>query len=241
MWHQCVEVPTAIKPFFGIFNNNFGTSSGHFSVYIFIDCVNTLPFPWQFVVSIFLWSIETNRKTCPCHHNHLLANFNTSIMEHLCLRIPHIFEQINELLDDESLIKCKEVSRIICSIIENQKSGKFLTTRMIQCYVKNPGEFSTDWRIIFQKLSAERLSEFGILVQDFYMAVPSRFEENWCPMHIAADRGHLDFCKFIAKVSVTKSFSCPPLLFSVQAGHLEVSKYLFTEIDKKNLQLDHLK
>ena len=50
-------------------------------------------------------------------------------------------------------------------------------------------------------------------------------------MHIAADRGHLDFCKFIAKVSFTKSFSCPPLLFSVLAGHLEVSKFLYTEID----------
>ena len=99
-------------------------------------------------------------------------------MEHLWLRIPHICEQINELLDDESLIKYKEVSRVICSIIENQKSGKFLTIRMIQCYVKNPEEFSTDWRIIFQKLPAERLSEFEILVKEFYKAFPSRFENN---------------------------------------------------------------
>ena len=52
-------------------------------------------------------------------------------------------------------------------------------------------------------------------------------------MHIAAERGHLEFCKFMAKVSVTKIFKCSPLLFSAQAGHLEVSKYLFTEIDNK--------
>jgi ankyrin repeat protein len=104
---------------------------------------------------------------------------------------------------------------------------------MIQTYVKNSEEFGKDWKIILQKLPAERLSEFGILVKDFYTAVPSRFEENWRPMHIAADHGHLDFCKFIAKISVTKSFRCPPLLLSVQAGHLEVSKYLYSEIDNK--------
>ena len=155
-------------------------------------------------------------------------------MENIGLRTPHILVQIYDLIDDKSLIKCKEASRIMCSIVENWKCGKFLTTRKIQCYLKKPLEFGKDWKIILQKLPAERLSEFGILVQDFYMAVPSRFEENWCPMHIAAERGHLDFCKFIAKVSVTKNFRCSPLLFSVQAGHLEVSKYLFTEIDKNN-------
>ena len=155
-------------------------------------------------------------------------------MEHLWLRIPHICEQINELLDDESLIKYKEVSRVICSIIENQKSGKFLTIRMIQCYVKNPEEYSTDWRIIFQKLPAERLSEFEILVKEFYKAFPSRFENNWSPMHISAERGRLDFCKFIAKVSFTKIYKLSPLLFSVQAGHLEVSKFLYNEVEHNN-------
>ena len=155
-------------------------------------------------------------------------------MENIGLRTPHILVQINDLIDNKSLIKCKEASRTMCSIVENLKCGKFLTTRRIQCYLKKPVEFGKDWRIIFQKLSAERLSEFGILVKEFYMAFPSRFEENWAPMHIAAERGDLDFCKFIAKVSVTKSFKCPPLLFSAQAGHLEVSKYLFTEIDGIN-------
>ena len=155
-------------------------------------------------------------------------------MEHLWLRIPHIFEQINELLDNESLIKCKEASRIFCSVIENQKSGKFLTTRMIQCYIRNPGEFLTDWRIIFQKLPSERLSEFKILVKDFYKAFPSRFEDNWSPMHISAEQGHLDFCKFIAKVSFTKIYKLSPLLFSAQAGHLEVSKFLYKEVEGNN-------
>ena len=155
-------------------------------------------------------------------------------MENIGLRTPHLLVQINDLIDDKSLIKFKEASRTMCSIVENLKCGKFLTTRRIQCYLKKPVEFEKDWRILFQKLSAEKLSEFGILVKEFYIAFPSRFEENWAPMHIAAERGDLHFCKFIAKVSVTKSFKFPPLLLSAQAGHLEVSKYLFTEIDNNN-------
>ena len=150
------------------------------------------------------------------------------------LRFPHIFENINELLDNKSLVKCKEASKIMCSIIEKQKSGKYLTTRMIQSYVKNPEEFAKDWRNILQELPMEKLKEFGTLVKDFYKSFPLRFEENWNPMHIAAERGHLELCKFIAKVNSTTRYEFSPLLFSAQAGHLEVSKFLYKEIEDKN-------
>ena len=154
-------------------------------------------------------------------------------MESICLRTPHILEQINELLDDKSLVKCKDASRIMCSNIENQKCGKFITTRMIQIYVRNPKEFENHWKIIIQNLPMERLSEFGMLVKDFYKVSPSRFQEHWAPLHIAADRGRLDFCIFIAKVSASQRYKCSPLLFSAQAGHLEVSKFLYKEIEDK--------
>ena len=155
-------------------------------------------------------------------------------MDDMWPRIPHIFERINELLDNKSLVKCKEASRIMCSIIDNQKSGKYLTGRMVRSYIKNPEEFAKDWEIFFQLLPMEEFIEFGILIKDFYKSVASRFEENWSPMHIAAERGHLDFCKFIAKVSVVEGYNFSPLLFSAQAGHLEVSKFLYEEIEDKN-------
>ena len=155
-------------------------------------------------------------------------------MEHIWLRIPHILEQVNELLDDKNLVKCKEASRIMNFIIDNQKSGKFITTRMIRSYTRNSEEVAKNWRIIIQKLPNEKLSEFATLVKDFYKYFPSRFEENWEPMHIVADRGHLDFCRFIAKASATKSYKFSPLLLSAQAGRLEVSKFLYEEIEDKN-------
>ena len=85
----------------------------------------------------------------------------------------HILEQINELLDDKSLVTCKRVSRTMCSIIEHQKCGKFVITRVIRRYIKNPRiiqrfikdpreiqiyinsskEFANDWRIVFQQFN----------------------------------------------------------------------------------------
>ena len=120
-------------------------------------------------------------------------NFDDCIIENICLRFPHILEQINELLDNKSLIKCKEVSRILCSTIKKQEFGKFLTKRVIQSYIKNSKEFAKEWTIVLKKLPVEKLYEFEILVKDFYKAVPSRLDGKWCPMHIAADCGDMEF------------------------------------------------
>ena len=161
-------------------------------------------------------------------------NFDDCIIENICLRFPHILEQINELLDNKSLIKCKEVSRILCSTIKKQEFGKFLTKRVIQSYIKNSNEFATEWMIVLKKLPLEQLYEFEIMVKDFFKDVPSRFDGKWCPMHIAADSGDMEFCKFIAKVSISKVYELSPLVFSAQAGHLDVSKFLFKEIEDKH-------
>ena len=159
-------------------------------------------------------------------------------MEGICLRTPHILEQISELLDNKSLIKCKEVSRTMDSIIERQKSGKFVTTRVIESYIENLNEFGKDWKNVFLKLSSEKLKELAILVKEFYKAVPSRHEGNWSPMHIVAERGDLDFCKVIAKLRAIKSYEWSPINFSAQAGHLEVSKFLYKEfVDKQGKRI----
>ena len=55
----------------------------------------------------------------------VVINFDDYIIENtICLRFPHLLEQINELLDDKSLTKCKEASRIMCSITEKPRVWK---------------------------------------------------------------------------------------------------------------------
>ena len=129
-------------------------------------------------------------------------NFDDCVVENICLRFPHILEQINELLDDKSLIKCKEVSRILCSTIKKQEFGKFLTKRVIQSYNRNTKKFAKEWKVVLKKLPSDRLNVFGILVKEFHIAVPSRCEFRWCPMSIAAERGHMDLCKSFAKMNI---------------------------------------
>ena len=80
------------------------------------------------------------------------------------------------------------------------------------------------------------------MVKDFYKGFEKSRREfryilpqfKWSPLHIAAERGHLDFCKWISKFSTIKSFHWSPLHFSVQAGRLEVSKFLYKEIKERN-------
>ena len=44
-------------------------------------------------------------------------------MESVCLRFPHLFEEINRIVDDKTLVNCRESSRILCETIDNQKVG----------------------------------------------------------------------------------------------------------------------
>ena len=75
----------------------------------------------------------------------VVINFDDYIIENtICLRFPHLLEQINELLDNKSLTKCREVSRIMCSITENQESGRFFTKRVIQSYIKNSSYYEEE-------------------------------------------------------------------------------------------------
>ena len=165
-----------------------------------------------------------------------VIHFDVCIIENICLRFPHLMEQINELLDNKSLMKCKEVSRTMCSNIENQKSGTFLTKRVIQSYNKNTKKFAEEWKTVLKKLPSDRLNVFGTLVKDFHKAVPSRCEFRWCPMSIAAERGRMDFCKSFAKMNILSKYECSywSLIFSAQAGHLGISKFLYKEIEDKH-------
>ena len=157
-------------------------------------------------------------------------------------RTPHIFEQINEQLDNKSLVKCKESSRIISNEIEKH-SRRFLTTRIIQSYLKNSKNFGKDWKNVCQKLPIDSLKEFSILVKEFYHVFPKRLEQSWSPMHVVVERGDFDFCKLIAKTNAAKSplsqDEWMPIHFASQVGNFESFKFLSEDIVHKNPRTDN--
>ena len=163
-------------------------------------------------------------------------------MEDIGFRIPLLLEQINELLDNKTLVNCMEVSSTFCSVIENQRSGRFLTTRKIQSYLKNSNEFENDWMIVVKKLPVQKLTEFVVMVKEFYDAVPKRSKQGWSPMHIVAERGRLDLCKLIVEETSVKNPTglnkFTPIHFAAQAGHFEVYEFLTEDVENKNPEAD---
>ena len=89
-------------------------------------------------------------------------------MEDICNKFPLLNEQINELLDNQNLAKCKKASRSLCYIISNQRGRRFFWTRLIKSSIKEDiKEFKEDWKIVF-KSKAEILKKFTLVVQKFY-------------------------------------------------------------------------
>ena len=115
-------------------------------------------------------------------------------MEDICLKFPHIFEQINEELNNKTLVKCKEASRALHSVVENQGARKYEWIRIIQSYLQVSNEFKEHWRNVFAKMSAENLNKFAKDVQKFCKIDRLRMmEHRWSPLHIAAEFSDIEF------------------------------------------------
>ena len=102
----------------------------------------------------------------------------------ICLRYPHLIEQINVQLKNETLVKFKETSKLVSKITTKQKCRKFLWMRWIQ---SNIGEFTEDWINAINKSSAETLKIFAKIVHAFFKNKPGRRHRYWSPMHIGKE------------------------------------------------------
>ena len=151
-------------------------------------------------------------------------------MENICLKFPHIFEQINELLNNRTLVKSKEASRTLSSVLENQKARKYQWIRIIQSYLQVSNEFKEDWGIVFAKMSPENMKKFAKYARNFCKFDRLRMEHGWSPMHIAAEFGDLDFFKILADMLSVKNLKGKDgwsLVHSAaQAGNLEIYQFL---------------
>ena len=74
-----------------------------------------------------------------------------SIMEDLCQRMPHVFAKIFGLVDNQTLIKCKETSRIICNFMANER---LFWIRIIQVHEESLEE---SWKKVVEDIFSARL------------------------------------------------------------------------------------
>ena len=73
---------------------------------------------------------------------------HTTSTEDLFLRFPHLREGILDKLDDKNLVKCKEISRIWCQILETEK---LYWIRKIQNISRNLLDHEEEWKQLTQK------------------------------------------------------------------------------------------
>ena len=110
-------------------------------------------------------------------------------MEDFCQRIPHVCAKIFGLVNDQSLIKCKEASKIIYNVLENER---FFWIRIIQAH---EGRLQDSWKKVVVKTQLAIIKEFAASVQQYFRGTN---HSNLSPLCIAASVCNSELCKYVA-------------------------------------------
>ena len=155
-------------------------------------------------------------------------------MESIFEKIPDLGDKIIKELDNQTLVKCKEVQRSWNKFINKEK---ILWFRMIQKYIGVKNEFSIAWRKVLTKVPADFVSQVAITTQQFHALWTIRAMQQMMmlqipgasPIHVAASDGSVDLYKQIAAklgdMNQTDIFgNFHPLFIAVLEGHYDVCK-----------------
>ena len=142
-------------------------------------------------------------------------------MEEILLRFPVIAQRIFEQLDNQDLIKFREVDMTFCSSIDQ---NRLIWTRMIKKYIKDNNEFRKSWKLVMEKVPVKTLEDLALTTKKFgteyeekleyqmmleakgqwghtpnqILTPPLLFAPPDCaPQHIVAKCGSLTLYKFI--------------------------------------------
>ena len=86
-------------------------------------------------------------------------------MEELTLRFPYSSENIFNLLDNESIVKCMEASKFLKNYLDNQK---LLDIRKITATVKQFQKVGKSWKMVFETGSTSTIRDLWVAVGQFY-------------------------------------------------------------------------
>ena len=123
-------------------------------------------------------------------------------------RFPEIAEQIFQQLNNEDLIKSKEVDKAWCDLIDQRLWYK----RMVQFFTREVENYKNEFNLVLKKMPAENLKKFALACQDLANAYDADHLETPClspikpcaPLHVAAAYGDLLLFKHILKKSDDK-------------------------------------
>ena len=114
-------------------------------------------------------------------------------MEEVTFRFPYLSENIFNLLDNESIIKCREVSKFWKNYLDDQK---FLEIRKISATVEQFHIVGKSWKKVFETGSTSTIRDLRVAVGQFYKKGTNLYYyEGLTPLHTAAGTGHLELLK----------------------------------------------
>ena len=146
-------------------------------------------------------------------------------------------------LDDQTLTKCKEVSRKLRAVLEN---NRFYWIRVIKGIDKNPGRYSSGflkgynnkkeaWDITLNKTPIQIVKPMAHAIQEYLKTHRefSLYSTVRSPLHFAAYFGLFDICKYIIEKlkDLEPELWCwspgtSPLHMAAARGHLNVFKLI---------------
>ena len=174
-----------------------------------------------------------------------MEDFGLSSMDETMIRFPVLFQGILKELDNTSLRKCRKVSKGWQNFIDNER---FVLFRKIQKYHSSMEELYEQWKKVTQNASKETIRELSVAVCKFFEGPPiiyylnepikKRNEEQWSPLHITAEQGHLELSRHvidkIGDKNPKNSKGVTAFQLAAEEGHLEICKVFIQNLEDKN-------
>ena len=175
----------------------------------------------------------------PCIY---FSSNSTSIMDVVSNRFPLLTKNIFNILDNKTLMSCKEVNRELYNFIEKQKN---VWLRIIRLYRGNIIGFEDSWKRTIEKDSVDNIKQLALATQKFFKHEP-RFLNQWHPLFIAAAEGSSELCKHVMEktgennpsivnhIPSTTATGYTALHFAAQFGYLDAARLIINRIEDKN-------
>ena len=150
------------------------------------------------------------------------------------------------MLDNSSLVRCKEANRELNQFINNEKE---IWLRIIRLYKGNIIGFEDSWKKTIEKDSVDNIKQLSVATQYFFKC-DTRFLNQWHPLFIAVAEGSLELCKYVMEktgennpsivkhIDLIKSIKIATgytaLHFVAEYGNLDVAKLIIDGLEDKN-------
>ena len=164
-----------------------------------------------------------------------MEDFESPYIDEIMIRFPIVFQGILNELDNKSLTKCRKVNKEWQIFIDNER---FVLFRKLQKYRSNMEEFFEQWKKVTQnalKQTIRELFKVTLACCSLHWDKRKRKKEQWSPLHIAAEQGHLELSKYIIdKTGDTNSINKKgdsAFQMAAEKGQLEVCKLIIESLE----------